>query len=48
MVIEIPDIDEQKQISVYFQKLDNLIILHQRKLEKLQDIKKAYLNEMFI
>ncbi|EQC1534813.1 restriction endonuclease subunit S [Clostridium botulinum] len=40
--------DEQYKIGTYFRSLDNLITLHQRKLEKLQDIKKAYLNEMFI
>ncbi len=39
---------EQKQIGSFFKNLDDLITLHQRKLEKLQDIKKAYLNEMFI
>ncbi|EAH0749788.1 restriction endonuclease subunit S, partial [Listeria monocytogenes] len=27
---------------------DDTIALHQRKLQKLQNIKKAYLNEMFI
>lgn len=40
--------DEQYKIGMYFKSLDNLITLHQRKLEKLQNIKKAYLNEMFI
>lgn len=40
--------EEQQKIGQYFQKLDNLITLHQRKLEKLQNIKKAYLNEMFV
>lgn len=46
--IMIPSIEEQKKIASYFSNLDNLITLHQRKLEKLQNIKKAYLNEMFI
>lgn len=41
-------IEEQALISQYFTKLNNLITLHQRKLEKLQNIKKAYLNEMFV
>ena len=40
--------DEQYKIGTYFKNLDNLITLHQHKLEKLQNIKKAYLNEMFI
>lgn len=40
--------EEQEKISRIFTELDSLITLHQRKLEKLQNIKKAYLNEMFI
>lgn len=43
-----PDIQEQNQIGNFFNNLDNLITIHQRKLEKLKNIKKAYLNEMFI
>lgn len=46
--IVLPSKKEQAEIGKYFSNLDNLIILHQRKLEKLQNIKKAYLNEMFI
>ncbi|EPC5010461.1 restriction endonuclease subunit S [Listeria innocua] len=41
-------IEEQKKIGFFFQQLDKTITLHQRKLQKLQNIKKAYLNEMFI
>ncbi len=41
-------LDEQRKIGEYFHSLDHLITLHQRKLEKLQSIKKAYLNEMFV
>lgn len=44
----IPKLEEQKHIGTYFKHLDHLITLHQRKLEKLQNIKKAFLNEMFI
>lgn len=44
----IPSIEEQDKIGEFFEQLDNLITLHQRKLEKLQNIKKAYLSEMFI
>ena len=39
---------EQIQIGVFFKKIDNLITLHQRKLEKLQHIKKACLEKMFV
>ena len=46
--IRLPSIDEQNEIGSYFTKLDNLITLHQRKLDKLQNLKKAYLNEMFV
>ena len=39
--------NEQKKIGEYLSHLDNLISLHQRKYEKLQSLKKAYLSEMF-
>ena len=39
---------EQKRISDYFATLDHLITLHQRELEKLQNLKKSLLNSMFI
>ena len=48
LVINTPTIKEQERIGGFFKSLDNLITLHQRKLEKLKNIKKAYLNEMFI
>lgn len=43
----IPHIEEQEKIGSCFQKLDNLITLHQRKLEKMKALKAAYLSEMF-
>lgn len=42
-----PMYEEQKKIGLFFQQLDNLITLHQRKLEKLQELKKGYLQKMF-
>ena len=39
--------DEQRLIGEYFYKLDNLITLHQRKLELLKDTKKSMLQKMF-
>ena len=39
---------EQAVIGAYFKQLDNLITLHQRKLEKLKNIKKSCLEKMFI
>ena len=41
-------IDEQSAVGTYFDQLDNLITLHQRKLEKLKNIKKSMLEKMFI
>ena len=42
-----PGFEEQKKIGDYFRSLDNLITLHQRKLEKLQNMKKSCLQKMF-
>ena len=42
------DIKEQKSIVNYLTNIDNLITLHQHKLEKLQNIKKSLLNKMFV
>ena len=42
------DMAEQDRIGEYFANLDNLITLHQRKLEKLKNIKKSCLEKMFI
>ena len=44
----IPSLPEQEAIGRYFELLDNLITLHQRKLEKLKNIKKAMLEKMFV
>ena len=44
----VPSTDEQKKIGSYFRNLDNLITLHQRELEKLQNIKKSMLEKMFV
>jgi type I restriction enzyme S subunit len=42
------DYAEQQKIGSFFQQLDNLITLHQRELEKLQNIKKSMLEKMFV
>uniref|UniRef100_UPI00384E2DFE restriction endonuclease subunit S n=1 Tax=Levilactobacillus suantsaiihabitans TaxID=2487722 RepID=UPI00384E2DFE len=39
---------EQQKIGSFFKQLDNTIALHQRKLEKLQELKKGYLQKMFV
>lgn len=47
--IKIPSkIEEQEAIGEYIFKLDNLITLHQHKLEKLRNIKKSLLEKMFV
>ncbi len=43
-----PSKAEQEEIGVYFDHLDHLITLHQRELERLQNIKKACLEKMFV
>ena len=40
--------DEQETIGAFFKQLDHLITLHQRELEKLQNIKKSMLEKMFV
>ena len=39
---------EQEKIGVFFKNLDNLITLHQRKYDKLMNVKKSMLERMFI
>ena len=45
--IMIPKKSEQEKIGQYVQHLDNLITLHQRKYDKLVNVKKAMLEKMF-
>ena len=44
----LPGTEEQDRIAEFFRQLDNLITLHQRELEKLQNIKKSMLEKMFV
>ena len=43
-----PKIEEQEKIARFFEEIDILITLHQRKLEKLKNIKKSMLEKMFV
>lgn len=43
----VPQIEEQRKIGSFISVLDNLITLHQRKREKLVNLKKAMLDKMF-
>ena len=47
-VVPFPNLEEQRKISDYIQSINHLITLHQRKLEKLRNIKKACLEKMFV
>ena len=44
----VPNVKEQERIGSLLGNIDNLITLHQRKLEKLKNIKKALLDKMFV
>lgn len=46
--LRVPELAEQKQIGSFFANLDNLITLHQRELNSLDNIKKLLLQQMFI
>ena len=45
--VDFPSLKEQKAIGDFFRQLDNLITLHQRKFEKLTNVKKSMLEKMF-
>ena len=46
--IPIPKLSEQVKLGKYFTKFDNLITLHQRKLDHLKEQKKGLLQQMFV
>lgn len=46
--LSFPNKDEQIKIGSFFNELDNLISLHQRKLDHLHEQKKALLQQMFV
>ena len=45
--INVPKIIEQEKIGLFFNNIDNLITLHQRKYDKLVNVKKALLEKIF-
>ena len=47
LVVPVPSIKEQKQIAMFIENLNNLITLHQRKYDKLVNVKKSMLEKMF-
>ena len=46
-VVKVPSKQEQVRIGAYLEKFDTLITLHQRKYNKLQNLKKYFLEKMF-
>ena len=48
MHLRVPTSNEQKKIAGFFTGLDDLITLHQRKCEKLKELKKFMLQNMFV
>ncbi|EJG4577449.1 restriction endonuclease subunit S [Enterococcus faecalis] len=47
--VQIPcSISEQKEIGIFFKQLNETITLHQNKLDQLKELKKSYLQNMFI
>ncbi|WP_281164442.1 restriction endonuclease subunit S [Liquorilactobacillus sicerae] len=47
MPINIPSMEEQREIGRFFQRLDDTIALHQRKLSVLKKLKRGYLQKIF-
>ncbi len=45
--VAIPAYEEQKKITDYLDRLDNLITLHQRKCDNLKEVKRFMLQNMF-
>ncbi|EGO6607598.1 restriction endonuclease subunit S [Enterococcus faecalis] len=43
-----PRFNEQQAIGMFFKKIDDIITLHQRKLDQLKELKKVYLQAMFV
>ena len=48
LIINIPSKEEQTKISTLLNNVNSIITLHQRKLDKLKNLKRAYLNELFV
>ena len=45
--VPVPNINEQRLVGEYFSNLDSLITLHQRKYDRLKNVKKSMLEKMF-
>ena len=47
MNLNVPKLKEQQKIGSFFKQLDDTIALHQRKLDKLKQLKQGYLQQIF-
>lgn len=47
ILVSVPSIPEQEKIGKFFQTIDSLITIQQHKLDKLKNLKKSYLAELF-
>ena len=45
--VSVPSVEEQRKIGAFLDHLDDLITLHQRKFERLTNVKKSMLEKMF-
>ena len=47
LILNVPGYEEQAQLGLFFKQLDDIIALHQRKLDLLEEQKKGFLQKMF-
>lgn len=47
-IVAVPSLAEQQKIGQFFKNLDDQIEMEEKKLDKLQKMKEAYLEEMFV
>jgi len=48
MIFSYPSYDEQQVIGLFFEKINDTITLHRRKLDLLKEQKKGFLQKMFV
>ena len=48
IITTVPSLTEQQQLGDYFRSLDNLITLHQRRLDTIIKLKKSLMQQLFI
>ncbi|PBQ22520.1 restriction endonuclease subunit S [Levilactobacillus brevis] len=46
--LSVPSLSEQRKIGHFFEKIDNTITLHQQKVDILKELKRGFLQQMFI